>query len=141
MRVMILLCMVLYLGCGPETAEKDDPVQTEVSDFEDFYDRFHEDSAFQMAHIAFPLEGIPAHADQVEDLSSYRWQSETWVLHKKLPDSLTGYDRELTRFGEDIIIEKIVQRDTRIGLERRFARISDDWMLIYYADMNPLPED
>jgi hypothetical protein len=108
-----------------------------TGDFEDFYRRFHEDEAYQMAHITFPLEGLPAHADsELLAAGTFRWDMEDWEPHRPFDATNSEFRRELTALGDDLVIEKIVHRSGAFGTLRRFARLGGEWYLIYYAGMN-----
>ncbi len=108
-------------------------------DFINFYQQFHDDSSFQIAHIMFPLAGIPANADTLSsNLKEFKWQLEDWKIHRPFDQSLTGYTKEYSKFEDGIVIETIAQKQVGVGMERRFAKIDTEWMLIYYAGMNYL---
>ena len=138
MKISYYLCILtVFLSCSgsehPETS-----MQGDDTDFDIFYQQFHTDSLYQIQHIAFPLAGLPANADTLEDVTSFFWQKEDWILHRDLTNKLSGYDRKRKKFGSDIIVETIVQKDSEIGMMRRFAKMDDEWMLIYYAAMNQM---
>lgn len=138
MKISFCLCLfTVLLSCSgserPETS-----IQEDHADFEIFYQQFHADSLYQMQHIAFPLAGLPANADTLGNATTYFWQKENWVLHRNLTDRLSGYERKREKFGSDIIVETIVQKDSDIGMMRRFVKMDDEWMLIYYAAMNQM---
>jgi hypothetical protein len=41
--------------------------------------------------------------------------------------------------GNDLVIEKIINKQERAGLERRFLRrANQEWELIYYQGMRPI---
>lgn len=106
-----------------------------------FYQQFHQDSAYQMAHIVWPLEGVPDHAgDQLQD-RTFRWQKEGWTMMRPIDYSTGEYQREFLTLGGDIIIEKITHKSGRYALIRRFAIVSGKWHLIYYAGVNPIREN
>ncbi|NND09391.1 MAG: hypothetical protein HKN87_23710 [Saprospiraceae bacterium] len=136
MKLIYSLSLLFILSACSESDQSSGSNAAESDDFEAFYQRFHADSLFQMEHIAFPLAGLPIHADSLEDARSFFWQEDNWVLHRAFDERLTGYERSRKRFGSNIIIETIVQKDTDIGMIRRFAKMDDEWILIYYAAMN-----
>ena len=108
------------------------------SDFEEFYDRFHSDTVYQIEHIVFPLSGIPANADTLENVTSFRWEKESWRWHRHIDSSLTGFEQEWKILSPEMIVEKITQKSAGFGMMRRFAKMDNQWMLIYYAAMNPI---
>lgn len=125
--------------------ENTEPEYTEESglpkDFLVFYDRFHSDSVYQLSHILFPLEGLPPDTDSLTaNNGTFRWQKETWVLHKHF-DSMEGnYTQQFIPFGANMVVEQIRHAQASYGMQRRFAKFDDEWQLIYYGAMNRLAE-
>ena len=119
---------------APSTSPEDMP-----AGFAAFFKKFHEDSLYQMAHIVFPLEGIPASADST-DLAenNFRWQPEGWVMHRPFNDMDEQFERKFVPLGNDLVIEQIKGVQGQYGMQRRFAREAEGWRLIYYAGMNKL---
>ncbi|MCR9102238.1 MAG: hypothetical protein NXI25_19945 [bacterium] len=119
-----------------ETSGQSRPYQ----EFAAFYDRFHQDSAFQMDRILFPLPGLPREADSTLIASGlYRWTPETWTIQRPLNLQSSNFKRELIPVSKDLIIEKLVQPEYNLQIERRFSRLEDGWHLIYYAGLNNIP--
>jgi len=107
--------------------------------FADFFKKFHRDSLYQMAHIVFPLEGMPANADSTDVANNaFRWQPEGWVMHKPFNDMDDQFERKFVPLGNDLVIEQIKGVQGQYGMQRRFAREAEGWQLIYYAGMNKL---
>jgi hypothetical protein len=107
--------------------------------FAEFYEKFHQDSLYQIAHISWPLSGETS--VQEDSLTSRRvptnWQKEQWRMHQPIDLSTGEFKRSFIPMGDDIVVEKIRYANAGFGLERRFTRRSDgEWELIYYADMS-----
>lgn len=101
-----------------------------------FYNRFHQDSAFQMDHILFPLEGLPSYADSsMLQAREFRWTRDNWKLQRGF-DVTSGFEREFTPVTERIIVERMVHESGDFAMERRWAFLKEDWYLIYYAGIN-----
>lgn len=133
---LILLLAVLAIGCKNDKQKEAKDITVDLPlDFEDFWDRFHQDSLYQIEHINFPLQGIPTMMDSVYDATGYLWKKEEWVMHKNF-ESNEEFDQSFALFTEDMITERITHINGRMGMERRFAKIDDEWQLIYYAAMN-----
>ncbi len=67
-------------------------------DFLAFYQRFHDDSLYQLEHIIFPLQGIPAEADSATIVDGrFRWQKEDWIMHHPIEDSRTQFSRKFQK--------------------------------------------
>ena len=112
-------------------------VQTLPKDFNEFYQKFHQDSLYQMAHITFPLEGIPIQADSSTIVSgNFRFQKSDWRMHRDFDSSLGEFHKSISKITDGLIIEQITHDNGQFGMQRRFAKIGNEWNLIYYAAMN-----
>jgi len=106
--------------------------------FRKFYEKFHQDSSFQLAHIRFPLEGVPEREEAETDLDNFYWKKNNWTIHQGF-DAMDGaFIRDFQPVGADLVIEQIRHASANYGMQRRFSRDGDDWFLIYYAAMNEL---
>lgn len=117
-------------------------ISTNTSEgFQNFYQQFHEDSLFQIAHISFPLEGLPPQADSSTILNeNFRWQKENWRMQKKFDTQDGEFTKELAELGSGMIIEQITHKTGQFGMQRRFAKIGGEWKLIYYSALNRIAE-
>ncbi|MFN7116206.1 MAG: hypothetical protein ACK4TA_05365 [Saprospiraceae bacterium] len=112
-----------------------------ADDFKTFYERFHQDAEYQLAHITFPLEGLPSDADaDLLESGNFYWQEEEWELHRPFDVEHSAFKQEFIRFGDDLVVEKIIHQSGEYGSIRRFAKMGDEWYLIYYAGMNRIKE-
>ncbi len=109
--------------------------------FIQFYDRFHSDSVYQMEHIVFPLEGIPARLEDGIVPEGFAWQKETWKLHKLFDGSDGKFVQTLDEVGNALVIDQIKDTAGDYGMQRRFAKMGDEWFLIYYAGINALMKE
>lgn len=142
-RLSLFPILVFIMACQDNPAEQSssgDKASSNdsiaASDFDQFYERFHNDSAFQLSHILFPLDGLPAEEDSMLiDIDHFKWEKKEWVLHKPFNDNLVGFDRALTRYDNNLVVESIRHEDAGFHMERRFAQMDDQWMLIYYAGL------
>lgn len=113
-----------------------------MKEFEEFYQNFHEDEAYQLEHINFPLEGLPANADaETIATQDFQWQAEDWVTQRPFDFSNGKFKRELVTFGDDLVVEKIVHQNGKFGTIRRFAKLGEEWYLIYYAGLNRIQSE
>ena len=94
-----------------------------------FYELFHGDSAFQVEHVAWPLDGNI----RVNDGASVRRTLDAggWELHQPL-DLGDTYLRELDLSDPEMVVERIKTTNGAYLIERRFAKLGSTWMLIYY---------
>ncbi len=137
----LLVFMSVFTACRkPLTATSGQNDQLQLpADFDKFYEKFHSDSLYQLAHIQFPLDGLPLNVDSLTQANDdYSWSAENWIMHH---DPI-GEDPNIMRtfsfspLGDNIIIEQVVDKSNGFGTERRFYKQGDEWILIYYSDMN-----
>lgn len=131
----VLLAGSLW-SCQTDTTSPD----SDSADFGAFYQRFLADSLYQMRHITFPLEGLPPHAATEELSGDFRWQPGDWVVHRVLDQQQTGFESALIRLDDDLIVERITHKREPYAMERRFAKMGQEWYLIYYAGLNEVAQ-
>ncbi len=132
----ILVSSMCYLSCQRSNpAANDTPFHGETElpkDFIAFYQSFHADSSYQMSHIVFPLSGIAQ--DTAGRDSAIVWLPETWKLqHLVAPDDNWSIDFTIPRKG--VVQEFIYAKNEGFWLERRYAKLGGQWMLIYYSGL------
>ena len=118
------IIFLLLIGC-----QNNDTTEEPFKDFIEFYQQFHQDSAYQMEHIVFPLQGSNGSADPK---GTFRWEKENWALHR--PVDTTNFRQAFNPVDEKLIIEYLMHESGRFSVERRFAKTQDEWKLIYYAE-------
>ena len=110
--------------------------------FKVFYEKFHTDSNYQVAHISFPLSGLQSKAqgDTATVTQAGQWTAAEWRFQQlDVLRSTNDYTIDYQTLGEDVVIERILTKVKGFGMERRFAKMpSGEWELIYYADMHAL---
>jgi hypothetical protein len=118
---------------GAATSAPRDTAQTPAG-FDDFYQNFHADSLYQMAHIAWPLQGDVLDTTARRPATIY-WKPENWRMHRADFDR-AHYTVERSTIGDFMVIERVILKSVRYGIERRFAKqAGGDWAMIYYSDM------
>ncbi len=128
--MMAVLC--LTMGCKRKSVA---PAPDVLADFETFYDKFHSDEPYQLAHIRFPLEGFPAEVDSSTYAKGhFYWRKEDWIAQR--PIDTIDYVRTWQMMTPTIVIETVRQKGTPYGMVRRFLKDGNDWYLIFYSDMN-----
>ncbi len=141
---MLLVCL-LNPGCKQNTnpsslaPEEKALIDTLPGDFLTFFNRFHTDSLYQMAHILFPLEGLPnsVKADEAQDTTRFFWQKKEWKQHNLFTDPSHHFEHWYEVTGDRLIDHWIQMKGTNMFIHRRFAKLEDGWYLIYYAGMRP----
>ncbi|MEQ1747684.1 MAG: DUF4348 domain-containing protein [Saprospiraceae bacterium] len=145
-NTLIFICFLALSACRDK---KNAPAQTEQTasaqsdqvpaDFSDFYQKFHTDSLYQIAHISWPLQGmttVSKDSSQQEQQGIY-WEKATWTMHRPVNFASGEFKRTLQVLGNELVVEQISYAAASYGLERRFVRSENgEWELIYYADMH-----
>lgn len=138
--VFVLFSLLLLLGSSCNSVINNQDVQSEVilpNGFEDFLAKFHADKEFQLAHIQFPLQGLPTMMKESQaDLEGFTWEKENWIMHHEFDPDNGEFEQTFTLMGDDLVLEKILHLNGNLGLERRYVRSDDSWTMIYYAGMN-----
>lgn len=108
------------------------------ADFLVFYTQFHSDSLYQMKHINFPLEGLPAYADStILAQGNFRWEKEGWEMHKNLDARKEEFAKNLVVVNDGLIFEFIpTGGEKKLWIERRFMKTNREWRMIYYSGLN-----
>lgn len=131
--IFLLFGCLFINACSQNNTEEASAMQ----EFEAFYQNFHEEEAFQLAHINFPLEGLPAHADAATIAANdFVWEAEDWVMQRPFDLNDGKFKREIISFGDDLVVEKIVYQNGKFATIRRFGKLGKEWYLIYYAGLN-----
>ncbi len=134
---------LFLIGCGNSSSDgvgfaalKDNPDLS--PEFMQFYMKFHTDSLYQMEHILFPLEGLPANADSATLVAGrYQWERDSWQMHRPIQSSDENqFRQEYQSVDDKTVIEYIIDPNAGFMMERRFSQFRNEWYLIYYAGMN-----
>jgi hypothetical protein len=107
-------------------------------DFEDFYEKFHTDSAYQIAHITWPLQGTKGiqRDSTTTGVEDTYWKQEDWHLMRLDLIRSGEYLIEQNPIGDMMILERIRAKAVPFGIERRFAKqVNGEWELIFYSDV------
>ena len=146
---MILFTSLLNESCKPKDytsttdVVEDAVIDTLPADFVAFFNQFHEDSAYQMAHVIFPLEGLPNSTGDGDTTSTtrYFWQRADWKIHNHFTDRGHNFEHWYEVSNDRIIEHWMQMKGTNLYMWRRFAKLDDGWYLIYYQGMRPMSKD
>jgi hypothetical protein len=130
----IFMILFLLLNCksSHKSASKSIDSKASVEDFNGFYDKFHNDSVFQLSRIVFPLKGIKINA-----VDENEWNKDNWPLMKT-----RIYDIDTTQFKveykktENAFTQQFWLKDSAFSSEYRFELIGNKWFLVYAMDSN-----
>ena len=138
----LIILGLLAAGCGagePEGGDGGAAIALEQegaqlpAGFADFYERFHADSAFQIAHVSFPLAGRVIADTTAGGAREGFHEADDWRIHRPLTLG-SDFARELEVVDEGLVFETIRTRVGNYRIERRFARLGEEWNLIYYRE-------
>ena len=138
---ILLAISILFISCKKEVKQDKNIADNELLhdnlpvDFVQFYTKFLSDSTFQVNRISFPLDGLPADADSIHVADGYQWQEKDWRIHKPLDPDDDYFQASFRVFSKDLVFEYIFSSDQAFFLERRYAKHSDGWQLIYFQDV------
>jgi len=112
-------------------------------DFVAFYAKFHKDSAYQMEHITFPLEGLPSSSTVNDSVPTKRffYQRADWKKHNPFTDPSHQYEQWFEVINDRVIEHWIQVKGNNMFIHRRFAKLDGEWYLIYYAGLRPLQKE
>ncbi len=137
-HIYSLLILVTISVCACQTTtkhpENSSPIVESPDDFEAFYKRFHSDTAFQAAHIVWPLPGRPSMLDTTVqyDGGAFFWQREQWQYHVPFEEG-GEFNRTFEAVSDVMVNETFEHTSLPVVVLRRFAKTSEGWMLIFYA--------
>ncbi|MEO0043862.1 MAG: hypothetical protein RL329_3310 [Bacteroidota bacterium] len=132
-----LFIAFLALICACRGKQNSTPQTGLSADFQQFYEKFHADSVYQMAHIQFPVEGADSYSS---DPNPRPWTPENWIIHKPLIDSLVRSELHLKMENPPLVVEMIYHKNAAFAAERRFLKSGNEWSLIYYMALNPIKQ-
>ncbi|MBK9984556.1 MAG: hypothetical protein IPP15_19690 [Saprospiraceae bacterium] len=143
---VLLLAILISPGCKQKGEPAGNETEEKVTgdslppDFLAFFDAFHNDSAYQMAHILFPLEGLPSSDKPNDTIATKRffWQKADWKKHNLFTDPAHQFDQWFEVIGDRVVEHWIQMKGSNMFIRRRFAKLDDGWYLIYYAGLRPM---
>lgn len=105
-------------------------------DFKAFYQQFHSDSAYQMAHIEWPLKGeTGVNKDTSNTVRLTEWLPENWRVMQFPDTTMSTLKRSFETVGDVMVIERMAYPMVGMGYERQFYKEENgEWRLIYYAE-------
>jgi hypothetical protein len=103
-----------------------------VEDFDIFYEKFHNDSLFQMSRIKFPLKGVKVDSD-----GKLEWSKSNWAtLKTKIFDiDTTQYKIEYKKTKHSFY-QKFWIENSGFWSEYKFDVIDKKWFLVYAVDQS-----
>jgi hypothetical protein len=131
-----LLCLFSNCKNKPQALQQAKAEADLPKDFLEFYQKFHTDSVYQMAHIEWPLKGEKGVSqDTMAKRQLTEWTPENWrMMH--LPDTtMSTLKRGFETVGDVMVIERMSYPMVGFGYERQFYKEEDgSWRLIFYSE-------
>ncbi|WP_321370203.1 DUF4348 domain-containing protein [uncultured Draconibacterium sp.] len=104
----------------------------EPEDFDDFYERFHQDSLFQQSRLKFPIQGSYKDFD-----TTMEWTSSNWGFIRNTVSEIDSTEYDIIfKKSKRKVIEQINCKDCGLTFEIRFEVIDQKWYLTMRQDNN-----
>jgi len=101
-------------------------------DFDKFYERFHEDSVFQISRLKFPIDGM-----SIKGFKKTQWTRDNLPLLKtKIYDVDTTQYKVTFKKTENMFTQKVWIENSEFSSEYRFELIDKKWYLVYVLDQD-----
>lgn len=129
----LLAIGILITACGGNTNElpKD---ENGNENFNAFYQKFYEDSLFQLTRIEFPMMG----KDPKGKEEKFFWTIENWSIQKPIdPDNDSEVERKVINQG-DFIQEKLLVSNSFL-VDRYYSLVGNKWYMTYYSGLQSIP--
>jgi hypothetical protein len=137
-------------SCNSESKKNDKKIESKIEEtsieknsvkeekivsenFEEFNNKFHSDSDFQLSRIKFPLKGELTTSDGISIWTKKNWSFITVRVSEKQKDKEFKYN---LKKSDSIVIEKYWIENTGFSIERKFELIDNNWFLVYYNELN-----
>ena len=118
-------------------------------EFDAFYERFLNDTTFQLDRVQFPLpnnsvssvDRIPSDIaeelginEEGKDTGEY-WTRSNWIILKNIELDTTLYRRELNK-SDSVVSERIYINASGFEVQSKFKLVDGKWVLIYFYESN-----
>mgnify|MGYP007113032851 CR=1 FL=1 len=127
---LVSLCFTLVVLSGCSSAKsKAAHSKKNIEDFDRFYDKFHQDGAFQMSRLKFPLQG--------HDGVGNKWTKTNWTLMKGRIYEVdkSQYKVEYKKTDKSFF-QKVWIENSGFNSECRFELIDNKWYLVYALEID-----
>jgi len=136
--LQLLLILSLFSNCKnkPQPIQQSKAMEDLPKDFLEFYQQFHQDSSYQMAHIEWPLKGEKGITqDSLVKQQLAQWEPENWHMMRFPDTSMSTLKRSFELVGGVLVVEKMSYPMVGLGYERQFYKEEDgQWRLIFYGE-------
>lgn len=127
--ISYLFLSLLLINCNTKIEKNTSKF---LENFDVFYDKFHEDTVFQVSRVKFPIQG-----KKINGFNNEEWNSKNWeILHTKISAVNTNEFKTNTIRTDSTFIEKCFIPNSGFYTEYRYKLIDGKWHLIYALDQN-----
>lgn len=136
---LAFLSLLTITSCKNTNSDEEVSIQTKdfkslPSDFQEFYIKFHTDTSFQYTHVSFPMQGHIIHKHPEGDtIESVTWTKKNWIIHERFDTGNKAFKQDFQLVSDNAIFESITGLEGMFRIEKRYAKLSDGWNLIYYS--------
>lgn len=133
------LSLLIIASCKNTNSEEEVSIQAKdfkslPIDFQEFYIKFHTDTSFQYTHVSFPMQGHIIHKHPEGDtIESVTWTKKNWRIHERFDTNNKAFKQDFQLVSDNAIFESITGLEGMFRIEKRYAKLSDGWNLIYYS--------
>lgn len=126
--VFVVFAMITFLWSGCSTQR----IFSRTESFESFYQKFHNDTAFQHSRIHFPLQGKKVDSTGEQDWTLQNWTTLTIpVFEVDTSVFNVSYDQQPRSFTQKSWID-----NSGFSVEFRFEVIRRKWFLVFAEEVN-----
>jgi len=134
---VIIVSLIAFLSGCKQSADKgivdnevkNESLQADIEDFDVFYTKFINDSAFQMSRINFPLEGEIVDSDT--ELSPIGKDDWDLLLYPVYEVDTTEYTVEIDENPTEVL-HRIYIENSGVDIIMKYTLSDNKWYLIYY---------
>jgi hypothetical protein len=140
----ILLTTIVVSFCCNNTSIENKTVskekKTEKESFDIFFNKFYQDTGFQISRIKFPLKGFYMTSERIgisdslgTDHDNFEWDKEKWMNTPSVSDTDT-MEYKINRIITDTIITReIIAKKGNMKIVEKYKLIDDKWFLVHYV--------
>ena len=131
---VFVLASVILSNCHPtrEITKRKELIKNSGENFDKFYNKFHNDSLFQLSRIKFPLGGM-----YIEGFNKKTWTRDNLPLMKtKIYDVDTTQYKVTFKKTDKTFTQKVWIENSGFSSESRFELIDRKWYLVFVLDQN-----
>ena len=141
----IILSIIAALLCcnNPSTESKtaSEDKKTEKENFDGFFNKFYQDTVFQISRIKFPLKGFYMTSERIgigdslgPDHDNFEWNKEKWRQTTFCVSDKDTIEFKINRITTDTIITReIIAKKGNMKIVERYKLLDDKWFLVHYV--------